>query len=752
MSSHDEEEDTGPSVDSTDPEERIAARRLRITKRVEAARREKLGEDPGAKKKEDKEEASKSRKQVEESRQRLTKLQSHGTELVTNVRVAADSREAQRRAEEEETQRQRDEKLEAEAKAGMERFEEITKRWEQANGRDIPQELHDILMQQKALCDAMIDEKNKLINDFQMELKSQDDQYVKDLKKEAEDIDLMIERMEEQVKNLMKAYRDELKQIERAFETEREELLDNNKRKWDQAMGGRRDQELDYMHQREKRVEEYEQQIQHLRIQDAEEYNMVKIKLETDVQVLEQQLQQMKATYQLNQEKLEYNFQVLKKRDEENTITKSQQKRKITRLQDVLNNLKVKLAKQEKQYKEENQGLADDYKRITEQFKELQKKSKHFQSTDTKKFHDIWLMNEEEARELSAKLMEQDRIVSEQQLGLPWQPPADHSFMENVGPLTTEKSKKKPVSAHEVLMEVMSDGSYMEEGSVQESERGDGGEEGSPRERPEGDEEEAARRLSVQTVKQILELICDESGFLVEAKLNKLLAPLEKDERCLMKLDAIFAALGIETEEDIHKLAGYFLQAVHGKDHDQVPEGGEEIAQGTEDQPGSQEIAAQDSVDAEVAVITGQGQDQSETGSVRSTKSNVLELIHPNDALSAMRMFVEENRKPTKEKVKYQTFRIISGEDRDSSEDADYWKKFPSVISEKQGKVWTALIDGFEKYSDTLHERAKLITETDGLRQQNAELRMLLHQYINSRVNQELEIPPTRILNLEVPQ
>ena len=28
------------------------------------------------------------------------------------------------------------------------------------------------------------------------------------------------------------------------------------------------------------------------------------------VKILEQQLQQMKATYQLNQEKLEYNFQV----------------------------------------------------------------------------------------------------------------------------------------------------------------------------------------------------------------------------------------------------------------------------------------------------------------------------------------------------------------------------------------------------------------------------------------------------------
>lgn len=39
MSSSEEEVDTGPSIDSTDMEERIAARRIRIAKRVEAARR-----------------------------------------------------------------------------------------------------------------------------------------------------------------------------------------------------------------------------------------------------------------------------------------------------------------------------------------------------------------------------------------------------------------------------------------------------------------------------------------------------------------------------------------------------------------------------------------------------------------------------------------------------------------------------------------------------------------------------------------
>ena len=43
-------------------------------------------------------------------------------------------------------------------------------------------------------------------------------------------------------------------------------------------------------------------------------------------------------------------MQVLKKRDEENLVTISQQKRKITRNLDAVNQLKIKLAKQEKAF------------------------------------------------------------------------------------------------------------------------------------------------------------------------------------------------------------------------------------------------------------------------------------------------------------------------------------------------------------------------------------------------------------------
>jgi len=50
-------------------------------------------------------------------------------------------------------------------------------------------------------------------------------------------------------------------------------------------MSERQQKEVDYMTAREQRVDEYEQQLQEMRIQDAEEYNQVKIKLETDVEV-----------------------------------------------------------------------------------------------------------------------------------------------------------------------------------------------------------------------------------------------------------------------------------------------------------------------------------------------------------------------------------------------------------------------------------------------------------------------------------
>ena len=118
-------------------------------------------------------------------------------------------------------------------------------------------------------------------------------------------------------------------------------------------------------------------------MQDMEDLNILKIKLETEIQTLEQQLEEMRATYQLNQEKLDYNYRVLVERDSENTNTIKQQKKKLTRMADILSTLKSRYAR-EKRFRQDNDELTEDYKRITEQFKDLQAKFQHFGVADTK--------------------------------------------------------------------------------------------------------------------------------------------------------------------------------------------------------------------------------------------------------------------------------------------------------------------------------------------------------------------------------
>lgn len=62
--------------------------------------------------------------------------------------------------------------------------------------------------------------------------------------------------------------------------------------------------------------------------QDANKQAEEKIKLETEMQILEKCMEDMKAVYKLNEEKLTFNLSVLKERSNVNTKTKAALKKK----------------------------------------------------------------------------------------------------------------------------------------------------------------------------------------------------------------------------------------------------------------------------------------------------------------------------------------------------------------------------------------------------------------------------------------
>jgi dynein regulatry complex protein 1 len=210
-------------------------------------------------------------------------------------------------------------------------------------------------------------------------LKFKDEEYVKSLKRWAEDIDTLLAAMTDRFRDQQHQYELETEEIEAIFRQERAELIESNRTEMETLMEKRRNMEQTHMEERQRRIERNQDLLQRSRLKESEEHSALKIKLETEIQKLEQQLEVMRSTYQLNTEKLEYNFRVLSERDAENTSTIGAQKRKLARLQDSLSGLVARYGKTDRQYRQENAELTDEYRRITEQFQDLQGKSRHFQ-------------------------------------------------------------------------------------------------------------------------------------------------------------------------------------------------------------------------------------------------------------------------------------------------------------------------------------------------------------------------------------
>ena len=117
-------------------------------------------------------------------------------------------------------------------------------------------------------------------------------------------------------------------------------------------------------------------------------------------------------------------------------------------------------------------------------------------------------------------------------------------------------------------------------------------------------------------------------GFLLEQKLVHLLNPLEKNEKSMVKLDSIFKALGVETENDVKLLAQYFVNHRTYKDliknkafiQRKISTDNDNNSEYADDEENIEKIVPLDSV----------------------------ELIHPNEVITALKTFTTLNQKSDK--------------------------------------------------------------------------------------------------------
>jgi dynein regulatory complex protein 1 len=514
--------------------QRIAARRSALEAKRKASQRQQAGDlgstGPTADGKEGKD--GKGEEQVATSRRELSHLKTGAAEAVTRYRVLTDAHEGQRRIREEALSLDRRTKVVEDTDSSTKAQGHISMSFNQLFKQDhdskpaVPQELMKDLVAQRDACKKVVDVKDKLIEELRRQMVAKEEAYVSSLKKQADDIDRLIETMHGRTDALVAAYQRELRAIEDAFVQERRELITGNDSDIEGLIKQRNDREKEQTKRREQRVWDDQKVLDDKYEENAEKFNKSKMDNLHDIHGLAQELESLHARFMLNQEKLHYNLRVLNERVNENKKASDLHRKKLGRLQDVLSTLLARYAETDKKFQQTNRELTEGYRRVTEQYKDLQLKFQHFERADAEKYQQVWKMHEDDCMKLVHKCLQADRVVFEEMLGVKWQCPSLDFWL---APAADDTPANGTTGVNEAEGQASA---TLDSAAI--SDLGD-------------------------SAAMMLQIIYTQVPFLVEDKVRRVIDQLEEGESQPLKVEAVLASVGVKTTDDVRQMLEYFV-------------------------------------------------------------------------------------------------------------------------------------------------------------------------------------------------
>ena len=681
-----------------DKEERKRLRKKRIDRNLN---KNQSNEHDNDKNQNDKNKRLGSR-QITESLEHLDLRKNVGLNEITTLRVKNDEKEAKRRIDEEDMRRDRLGRLQQEALTSAKANAAIDMKWAELLEKEIPQELHFEIQSQMTSCANIIRSKDEIIVEFQRQLRAKDEEYVRNLRQEADDVEVLVQRIRREFVELKEEYDKELTAIELAYEDQRAHMIADHGSDIESMFELRRNKEIFYKEARMRREEQYKEDIELLITQGSAQYSKLKIELEMNIQTLKQQLEEIRATYQLNTEKLDYNYRVLTELDVEKNAELARYKKKLNKLKDQLNKFTSAYTELDTADQKMNNELTSDYRNLTRKYKDLQSKFRHFEVADTGRYDEMWAMHEDEAKDQVDQLLKADKLISEHMLGWSWRAP-------DMGALQTVLGRAgKPGVAEDSE----NDAAAVNVGALDTLDSVDS----------------AMKRIAAARIKAMLKLLASEAGFLLNPEVQESINQLNEREATFAQAENMLKALGIKSEDKLNSLVKYFFHEPGDGYVSQITE--ENVAE----------------IDAELALHHA-GEENLE---------DLRNLIRAEDVIVAVKSYIEDvsadsgpvggatvgGAKAAEEEDRIKQKRLVAMQ--------NYWRQLSQVVSDETVDVWRQLERNAQSVQDMLVRRADAIAEVDSLSKKNAELKRLLNQYLgDSRINGALQIPPAQVMRVK---
>lgn len=351
---------------------------------------------------------------LEQSSRQLNDLLNDGREMINNIKVANERREAQRRNNEEHQRQLLFTDLQNETAEATNKLSAIHSLWSQLDEVKDPKTLYDGLQFQEKRIRQLMQQKDEMIAELQHALNVAGERYNSDQLKQEADIQCLIERIDEQIDVMKSTYGEHLELLHESIDAERVTFKQYHSRKWQELHDERIECEQQRLQDAHCAQQTNDREIQ----RQHEELNReTRIKLDRDNDLLICKVQSVKAETILKTEQLNYNHHVLQRRAEENVTVCNQQKVRLMKLRECMAALNKEIAAAKRFRTDKIDRMTRELKNLNTNCTELEQKSALFAECNDRKFHSVWDMHEHNVMEKVAIISSVDRLVHEQHLG-----------------------------------------------------------------------------------------------------------------------------------------------------------------------------------------------------------------------------------------------------------------------------------------------------------------------------------------------
>ncbi|CAG0901722.1 unnamed protein product, partial [Darwinula stevensoni] len=305
-----------------DKELRICKRRERVETRIQELRAPPKPKTPTPPP-----EVSHTEAQLQQSAEGIRSVLANSSAFVTNVHLAAISREKERRRQHEEEEATLEKSLDEVHRDWKKRLEEIHSRWESAERMSSAEELRLLLASQQAATEELLSERKQQLEHMHQKMEEDLEAYETSVGKDTEVFALLTARMRKQYGLLLTRYRSEALKIQEAIRKDQEEMGAKQEEEFRQEFHRVQQKEERNL---EKRLELDENRFRAFclgREEREEATRKAKDDLDRQIHEMRERVEERKAASVLYAEKLDYALHVLKRREAEAKLLKADLKR-----------------------------------------------------------------------------------------------------------------------------------------------------------------------------------------------------------------------------------------------------------------------------------------------------------------------------------------------------------------------------------------------------------------------------------------